>query len=312
MKRVVGIDVSKDWIDCCMSGGVEGQRYQNSGRGHLRLVKLLQKYEVELVVMEASGGYETVLYRMLWASDIKTALVNPLRIRAYARCLGFRAKNDKLDAQVIMSYAEKVCPEPIPPASEEVRELKALMTRRHQLVRMLVTEKNHAASPDTSVAVKKSIRTMTRAIQTQLKALNEDIECFISKSTELSEKADKLRVETGVGPVLLGTLLADMPELGRLARNQISALVGVAPYDHESGGFKGKRSIAGGRREVRCALYMATVAAIRHNPVLKEFYQRLLANGKPRKVAIVACMRKFIIHLNSVLKYNPKQHLFAA
>lgn len=311
MGNVAGLDVSKAKLECMIGDKRVFIRFNNDTKGFLRLEKQLQKHEVSLVVLEATGGYELKVFNFLWAAGICTARINPRQIRAFASSLGRRAKNDMLDAEVLMEYADKVQPEAKKPASQEVQLLQQLLTRRQQLTKMLVAEKNHAKAPMVTADVRSSIRVVTKTLQTQIKALNQEIEKIIDLSPELSIKANKLRNETGVGPVLLGTLLAEMPELGTLARNQAAALVGVAPFDRDSGTFKGKRAIAGGRVNVRCALYMATLAAIRHNPIIKNFYQRLLANKKHRKVAIVACMRKFIIHLNSVLRKNPEQHLIA-
>ena len=311
MGNVAGIHVSKCSRECLIEGGIF-QRFSNSVKGLLRLGRLLQKHGVDLVVLEATGGYESEVFKFLWSGGIATARINPRQVRAFAHSLGRRAKNDLLDSEVLMLYGAKVRPEAKMPNSDEIQKLQGLLGRRQQLNKMLVAEKNHLSAPGISMEIRKSIRTMLKALQREIKTLNVEIENSIAASQELSAKATRLRKETGVGPVLLGTLLAELPELGKLARNQVSALVGVAPFDKDSGTLKGARSIAGGRVNVRCALYMATLAAIRHNPVIKAFYRRLLSNGKHKKVALVACMRKFIIHLNSVLKENPQQHFLAA
>lgn len=312
MGSVAGLDVSKDKLDCFIGGAKLFLKVKNKLQGFLKLERELQKHEVKLVVLEATGGYELEVFNFLWAAGIPAARINPRQIRSYANSLGRRAKNDMLDAEVLMEYADKVQPEAKKPSSAEVQQLQQLLGRRQQLTKMLVAEKNHAKAPTMTTDIRLSIRTVSRVLQSQIKILNQEIETVIATSCELSSKAQILRKETGVGPVLLGTLLAEMPELGKLERNQAAALLGVAPFDRDSGTLKGRRSIAGGRVNVRCALYMATLAAIRHNPVLKEFYRRLLSRGKHRKVAIVACMRKFIIHLNSLLRKNPEQHFIAA
>jgi transposase len=216
-----------------------------------------------------------------------------------------------IDAEVLLDYGMKVTPEPTLPLAENVKALRELLTRRSQLNKMLVAEKNHAVSPLASAITRRSAKVVLTALRGQIKALDTAISELIASDESLNQRAQKLHSLTGVGPVLMSTLLADMPELGKLERNQASALAGVAPYDRDSGAFRGKRSIAGGRVRVRCALYMATLAAVRHNPVLKEFYQRLVARGKPSKVALVACMRKFIIYINAVLKEDPSQHFIA-
>lgn len=307
-----GIDVSKAQLDCKIDGLEKVIRLSNSRSGFRRLVKVLRKSEVRTVVLEATGGYERGVYTFLWASGIPVALLNPRQTNAFARSLGRRAKSDSLDAEILLEFAKRNQPVPNKPLSDDVFILRKLLTRRQQLMKMLVAEKNHAKAPGTSPEVRKSIRAVIRTLQNQRKSIDAAIEEVIHSNQELSEKSRLLSQQTGVGPVLITTLLADMPELGKLERNQASALVGVAPYDRDSGTFKGKRAIAGGRVRVRNTLYMATLAAIRHNPVLKEFYKRLVSRGKPRKVAIVACMRKFIVYLNGVLKEHPEQHFMAA
>jgi transposase len=307
-----GIDVSKDTLECQISNASGVERFQNTAKGFSRLVKWLQKNQIGQVILEATGGYEKKVFLFLWASNISSSLINPRQAKAFARSLGRRAKNDMLDAEVLMQYGLKIQPSPTLPLSEIVFELRELITRRNQLNKMLVAEKNHSKAPITSKFTLRSARTVIKVLRAEIKELDIAISQVISSDPELNSKAEKLHQLTGVGPVLMSTLLADMPELGSLERNQASALAGVAPYDNDSGNIKGKRSIAGGRVRVRCALYMATLAAVRHNPVLKEFYQRLLSRGKPRKVALVACMRKFIIYINFVLKEDPKQHFMAA
>jgi transposase len=310
--KYAGIDVSKDRLDC-IAEGVEGVRScSNSVKGFKKLVKWLEKHCITHAILEATGGYERQVFCFLWASQIQVSLINPRQSRAFARSLGRRAKNDLLDAEILMAYGAKLQPVVTEPYSDAVFELRQLVTRRNQLMKMLVAEKNHAKAPSATKATLSSARALTKALNQQIKIINEAMENAIESCDELSAKASKLSELTGVGPVLMSTLLSDMPELGKLEKNQASALAGVAPYDRDSGTQKGKRSIAGGRVRVRCALYMATLSAIRYNPILKANYQRLVSRGKPRKVAIVACMRKFIIHINSVLKQNPEHHFMAA
>jgi len=313
MKNVAGLDVSKDSIECRIR--VEGAaliRVQNTTKGHLRLARSLKKYEVTLVVMESTGGYEQQLYQFLWTKEIPTALVNPRQIRAFAKSLGRRAKNDMLDTEVLMTYGITLSPEPRKPEPKEIQELKELSTRRQQLNKILTAEKNHLKAPGVTALTRKNIGDSLKFLKSQIKLINNSIEKIIESSNTLKQKSQKLQAQTGVGAVVAFTLLAEMPELGKLSRNKISALVGVAPFDRDSGSFRGSRSIAGGRVNVRCSLYMATLTARRANPIVKAFYQRLIAKGKPKKVAHVACMRKFIIHLNSILKNNPEQHFIAS
>lgn len=310
--KIAGIDVSKLSLECKIDGVEKVNSFSNNTRGFLGLVKRFTKHQVELVVLESTGGYERAAFLFLWGAGIKVALVNPRQTSAFGKSLGIRAKNDLLDAEILLEYGKRMKPHPKEPVSESVGELKKLISRRSQLNKMLVSEKNHAKSPNTSVVTRKSIREMICNIQKQKKEIDKQIDLIIRSDEDLNHKAQRLSEQTGVGPVLICTLLADMPELGTLERNQASALAGVAPYDRDSGSLKGKRSISGGRVRVRNALYMATLAAVRHNEIIKEFYQRLVSRGKPRKVALVACMRKFIIFLNKVLKENPEQHFMAA
>jgi transposase len=310
--KYVGIDISKGSLDCKVEGVERGRRFSNTPRGFLSLAKWLGKHGVSRAILEATGGYERKAFCFLWANQIEVSLLNPRQSRAFARSLGRKAKNDLLDAEILLAYGVKLKPTSTEPYSDAVFELRQLITRRNQLMKILVAEKNHAKAPSVTKITLKSAQALIKTLNKQIKSMNEAIEETIESCQELSTKASKLSELTGVGPVLMSTLLADMPELGTLERNQASALAGVAPYDRDSGKYKGKRSIAGGRVRVRCALYMATLAAVRHNPILKDNYQRLVSRGKPRKVALVACMRKFIIYINSVLKENPEQHYMAA
>lgn len=312
MGKIAGIDVSKDWLDYIYTGTREVIRCRNTQSGCLRLIKRLQKAGITLVVLESTGGYERLLCRLLWASDVPVAVMNPRWVRSFASSLGKRAKSDPIDARLLMEYGERNSPEPTPPIPEIIEELRGLLTRREQLNTMLVMEKNHASSPELSLEVRKGIRQSIVGIKKQIQAIDTLLTHTIEQSPEVHSRASKLREQTGVGPVLMMTLIADVPELGKVRRNVASALVGVAPFDQDSGTRKGSRSIAGGRARPRKALYMATLAAIRHNQHIKEFYVRLLSKGKPRKVAIVACMRKFLVYLNGVLREHPEHNLLAS
>jgi len=305
MKKVCGIDVSKRVLECWYRGTERSCRFPNTVKGQLELVELLREQEITLVVLEATGGYEQPVYRMIWAAGICAALIHPARVHYFRGSLGRKAKNDPLDARALMEYGERINPAAKPPAAPEVLALRELLSRRGQLNEMLVQEKNRASQPGDSPAVRKSVRAVIKLLQHQRRSLDESIQEVIRTSPALSTKASLLEKETGVGPVLTSTLCAEFPELGHLRRNEAAALAGVAPFNRDSGEFSGKRSIAGGRVRVRCALYMATLAAVRHNDHLRQFYLRLISSGKPKKVALVACMRKFIIHLNSVLKKHP-------
>lgn len=312
MKIISGVDVSKERLEYTYSGAGEVWRYANKASGCLKLVKQLKKAKVELVVLEATGGYEQSLCKVLWAEGMAVAVVNPRWIRSFAQGLGRRAKSDSIDSQVIMEYGERNNPKTTEPIPEVIQRLRGYLTRRQQLTEMLVMEKNHVSAPEVSAEMRRSIRKLITSMRAQIKEVDILIGKAIESSPEIRQKASKLREQTGVGPVLMTTLIADVPELGKVRRNVASALVGVAPYDDDSGNYAGKRHIAGGRVRARNTLYMATLSAIRHDEHLKSYYKRLLARGKPRKVAIVACMRKFIIFLNATLRKEPSQHYMAA
>lgn len=309
---VAGIDVSKESLDCFCSGGREIRRFRNNGQGRLKLLTYLQRNKVTLVVLEATGGYEEAFCRLIWGAEMPVAKVNPRWVRAFAQSQGKRAKNDHIDARNLMEYGERNNPATTPPVPEVIQELRGYLTRRKQLNDMLVMEKNHMAAPEVSPIMKKSVQKLLLVIKQEIKELDHRISQAIDGSPEIKSKAEKLRAQTGVGPVLMTTLIADVPELGRVPRNVASALLGVAPFDDDSGKHSGKRRIAGGRVRPRNALYMATLAAIRHDEHLKAFYRRLVSRGKPRKIALVACMRKFIVYLNGILKNDPSQHFMAA
>lgn len=308
---VAGIDISKNNLDIRISGDSKSYRFGNSSKGLIRLLKLLQKSKVELVVVEATGGYEKKVTNLCWGANIKIAVINPRWSRDFANSFGRRAKNDKIDAEVLMLYGEKHNPKPTQAVSETISALRLYLTRRNQLTQMLVMEKNHALAPEVSTELKREIRKGITFITKQIKEIDSKISTLIDSSPEIKTKADKLLEKTGVGKVLMTTLIADMPELGKVNRKVASALVGVAPFDNESGRFQGVRRIAGGRVRVRNVLYMATLSAVRHDEHIKKFYKQLLARGKPKKVALVACMRKFIVFLNGVLREDPENNFMS-
>lgn len=308
---VAGIDVSKNNLDVRISGNSQSYRFSNSKKGLIRLLKQLQKSKVELVVVEATGGYESKVTNLCWGADIKIAIINPRWSRDFANSFGRRAKNDKIDAEVLMLYGEKHNPAPTQAVSETITGLRLYLTRRTQLTQMLVMEKNHALAPEVSKELKREIRKGITFITKQIREIDGRISALIDASPEVKIKADKLLEKTGVGKVLMTTLIADMPELGKVNRKVASALVGVAPFDYDSGPFQGRRRIAGGRVRVRNALYMATLSAVRHDEHIKKFYKRLLSRGKPKKVALVACMRKFIVFLNGVLRQEPENNFMS-
>ncbi len=296
----VGIDVSKDKFDVAISSSSGTRTFDNDRRGIARLIKWLEKLQPELVVMEATGGYQRALELRLWAEGISFSTVNARRVRDFARSDGRLAKTDRIDAMTIARFAEKMRPEPLPEPAEEVLVLRELVARRRQVQKMIQEERNRLELATPLMA--KSIGRMLKHLQKEFVDLNLKIDETISTNKTLREKAIILRSTPGVGPVLTSTILADLDEMGRVGREAIAALVGVAPFNCDSGRFRGKRSCWGGRSDVRQVLYMAAMSATRHNPVIRDFYQRLRERGKPCMVALVACMRKLLVILNAMLR----------
>jgi transposase len=293
----IGVDVSQSSLAVC--DGSKTWSVGNNSKAIASLLKSWQKQAVELVVMESTGGYENLLLEALWESSIKVSRVNPRRTKAFAISTGIIAKTDSIDARIIQRFAEQMKPKPTPAPSDAVRSLQPLLDRRSQLMEMIVTEKNHLKSPLSNKQTQLSVKQILKVLQQQLKALDKSITQLINSDKALKTKADALQTHVGVGPVLTMTILSDLPELGSLSRRQVAALVGVAPLDNQSGTFNGKRSIRGGRKNVRSALYMATLCAIRRNQSIKNCYIALVKKGKPKMVALVAAMRRFIVALNA-------------
>ena len=298
----VGIDVSKRRLDVAVRPAGDVWQTSNDARGITTLVERLVELAPRLVVLEATGGIELALAVEGAAADLPIAVVNPRHVRDFARAAGKLAKTDALDAQVLAHYAEAMQPETRPLPDATTQELKALVARRRQLVEMITAEKNRLgrATP----LVRPQLQGHIRWLEGSLRELDKDLGDYI-RSTPIWRAKDKtLRSVPAVGPVLTMTLLADLPELGVLNRGEISALAGVAPFNRDSGTLRGKRTVWGGRSQVRAALYMATLVATRFNPVIRDFYQRLCAAGKPKKVALTACMRKLLVILNAMIKHN--------
>jgi transposase len=296
----IGIDVSKDQLDVAILPTSESLEVANDEAGISALLQQLKGCQAPLVVLEATGGYETAVAAALSVHGIPVAIVNPRQVRDFARATGQLAKTDAIDAAILALFAERVRPEPKPLPDELTQDLQALLTRRRQLIDMLTAERNRLAR--SARAVRKSIEKHVRWLERQLQDSDTEIAAFISKSPLWRAKENLLRSVPGIGPVASRTLLADLPELGRLNRKQIAALVGVAPLARDSGTLKGKRFIWGGRANVRSVLYMATLAATRSNPVIRAHYLRLISAGKPTKVALVACMRKLLVTLNAMVR----------
>lgn len=288
----VGVDVSKAQLDVAI--GREGAEWSanNDPIGIERTVERLGELQPALIVVESTGGLEMPLLVELSTAQLPVALVHPGRVRDFARSLGQLAKTDKLDARVLAHFGEAIRPPVTQLPSQAVQELNALMGRRRQVLDLIVDERNHLAS--TRLSLRKRSEEHLDWLEAELANLDGAIQELIQAVPEFHEKEAILRSAKGVGPVLSAKLLSSLPELGQLNRKKIAALVGVAPFNDDSGRRRGKRKIKGGRADIRQVLYMATVAAVRSNPVIRAFYQHLLAQGKLKKVALVACMRKFL------------------
>lgn len=306
-QQVVGIDVGKEKLAVGVTSEKQVWVWANDETGRAELSDWVVAQGVSLVVVEASGGYEAALVSELVERDQAVALVNPTRVRAFARAEGILAKTDQIDACVIARFGATMKPEARARRDEEQVQLNEQVTRRRQLVLMLTAEKNrlHTASP----TMRDHIGRHMAWLQSEIEVLEEQISQAIKANPTWAETAKRVDSVPGIGFITAATLVADLPELGQLNRQKIAALVGVAPFNHDSGKHRGKRRIFGGRTSVRSVLYMATLSAIRHNPVIKAFYQRLLDKGKLKKVALTACMRKLLVILNTMVKtgqdWNP-------
>jgi transposase len=298
----VGIDVSKARLDVALRPSDESFSVANNQRGIATLVKRLKKFQVSRVVLEASGGYEIAVASELAAAELPLAVLNPRQVRDFARATGRLAKTDAIDAQVLAQFADLIRPPTRQVPDAQSRELMALVARRRQLVEMLTAESNRRGQVPGCVS--RAIAAHIRWLRKQLAEFDATLEEAIRRSPLWCEKARLLRTVPAVGSVTVTTLLAHLPELGTLGRRQIAALVGVAPFNRDSGKMRGTRSIWGGRAPVRAVLYMCTLVATRRNPVLRAFYLRLRAAGKKPKVALTACMRKLLIMLNAVLRHQ--------
>ncbi|WP_257318459.1 IS110 family transposase [Shinella pollutisoli] len=300
-KVVIGIDVSKDWLDVHALPSGEHFRVGNDHAGVDGLAARLSALHPDLVALEATGGYEHVAVATLSAAGLAVVVVNPTQVRAYANALGKHAKTDPIDAAVIAAFVSAARPQVRPLKDPAARAFGELVARRRQIVQMIVAEENRAHMAVSTPACK-SIRRILSALRRELKSLDEDMDDQIRKSP-LWRVREKLLISVpGVGSTVARTLLAQMPELGTLDRRQIAALAGLAPWTRQSGKWRGKSFIGGGRSSVRAALFMAALVASRHNPQLKAFRDRLVAQGKPKIVAIVATMRKLLTILNAIIR----------
>jgi transposase len=297
---VVGIDVSKDWLDVAM--GSESLRIGNDAKDINELVSRVRDAGAQLVVMEATGGYETQAATAIAGAGLRLAVVNPRQVRDFAKATGRLAKSDRIDAHVIAAFGQAVDPQIVRLPDEQTLELQGLIARRSQLVGMRVQESNRLMLM--KGAMRKQIKAHIAWLDKAIDEVNTDLTARLRTSAAWREKDELYRSMKGVGPITSGTLMASLPELGTLDRRSIAALVGVAPFNRDSGTFRGRRTIWGGRAQVRHIVYMAATAAVRSNPVIKDFYERLIARGKPHKVAMVACMRKMITILNAMARTN--------
>jgi transposase len=301
MEHFVGIDVAKDRLDVHLRPSGETFAVARDGEGLAQLVDRLQTLAARLVVMEATGGYETIVASAVAVAGLPLAVVNPRQIRDFARATGKLAKTDAIDAAAIAHFAEAIRPPARPIAEPEAQALGELVARRRQVIEMIVAERNRRRRA-TQGRVLQAIDRHLELLQTELSELEGDVDGAIRKSPAWQADADLLVSVPGVGPATLRTLIAELPELGRLDRRKIAALVGVAPINRDSGTMRGRRTIAGGRPAVRTALFMAALVASRKNPVIAPYYAKLRAAGKTGKQALVACMRKLIVILNAILR----------
>jgi transposase len=296
----LGIDVAKVQLEFACRPSGEAGTVANEDGGIRELVARCQALAPTLIVCEATGGYEAALVAALATAGLPVVIANPRQVRDFAKATGQLAKTDAIDAQVLALFAERVRPEPRPLPDEAAQALDALLTRRRQLVEMLVAERNRLliARP----AVRRDLQQHIRFLQRRLREADDDLHTAVKASPAWRVKDDLLQSVPGVGRVVSLTLLAELPELGRLTHKEIAALVGVAPLNRDSGTLHGKRLVYGGRAPVRAVLYMAALVASRCNPVIRTFYERLRTAGKPAKVALTACMRKLLVILNAIAR----------
>jgi transposase len=300
----VGIDVSKAHLDVAVRPAEDEWRSQNTETGVSEVVGRLKKLDPTLVVLEATGKFENAVAIGLGVQGVPVVVVNPRQVRDFAKSTGHLAKTDVLDARVIAHFAEAVRPVPRPLPDEQARQLSSLLSRRRQLREMLTAEGNRLGSADRKM--RRRLKAHIRWLKKELVEIDHDMDSAIQESPLWRAKDDILRSVPGIGSVVSITLIAELPELGELNGKEIAALAGVAPLNRDSGTLAGRRTVWGGRAKVRNALYMAALVASRHNPVIREFYLRLCEAGKPKKVALTACMRKLLLFVNSMIKNNKR------
>jgi transposase len=296
----VGIDVSKDRLDVAVLGEERGWQVDNTKAGIAKLVQQMQAVCPELIVVEATGGYQRAVVEALFVAGLAVAVVNPARVRQFARACGLPAKTDKLDAQMLAVFGQRVQPRLYAGKTEAEQQLSALLVRRKQVEEMLKAEQNrlHTITP----SLRGSVERIIALLKEEKKRLDEQIRELMNEQQAWQEQTEILSSAPGVGIVTTATLLAELPELGKMDRKRIAALVGVAPMNYDSGKKRGYRKTKGGRTDVRSVLYMSTLVATRYNPLIRTQYQYLLKRGKEKKVALTACMRKFLTILNAMVR----------
>jgi len=310
MENFVGIDVSKAWLDVAQHEREETFRVSNDDAGIAELVKRMKALKPKLIVVEPTGGFEKLLVAELTHAGLPVVVVNAKRVRDFARATGRLAKTDKLDAKVLAHFAAAIRPAVRRLPNTEEERLTMLLTRRRQVVDMLTVEKNRLVT--VRAKMRSDIEAHIEWLANNLEELDKEIEDFVESTPIWKEKDNLLQSVPGVGPVTSATMLGMMPELGKLNRQEIAALVGVAPVNKDSGRKQGRRRIYGGRADVRSVLYMAALSAKKFNPVIKKFYERLIKQGKQKKVALTACMRKLLVILNAMMRSNQPWRSLAA
>ena len=303
----VGIDIGKSRLDANRYGSKEVPDFANDKKGRMKLVKWVKGLGEVKVVMEATGGYEQPVVQALWAAGMAVSVVNPMRVREFAKSQGILAKTDKIDACLIAHFGQISQPASAPPQTEAEAYLSACVERRRQLVIMLTTEKNRLSTCPESMRV--DIKDHIAFMETRIQALEEEMHLLIQQDAQKQARAAQIDSMPGIGPVTATTMVADLPELGKLTRQEIAALVGVAPFNKDSGKKRGKRKTKGGRASLRRVLFMAALSASKCNPVIRAFYQSLLNRGKEKKVALVACMRKMLGILNAMARKEETWHI---
>jgi transposase len=301
-KDYIGVDVSKKYLDVHIRSTQEYFRTTNDTAGIKEIRKRLSPFHPYLLIAEATGGYESDMVQSLQKEDVACAVVNPRHVRAFGKALGRLAKTDKIDAGILAHFGEAIKPTPKALSTPEEETLSETQARRKQLVGMITMEKNRRAG--TRGQVRKSIDKTIDFLEKQLKEINKSLSQQVSENEEWQAKLELLKSVQGVGQVVAMTLVSELPELGKVSRQEIAALVGVAPFNCDSGERKGRKEIWGGRSNVRSALYMAVLVSVRHDPRLKAFYNKLCESGKKKKVALVACMRKLLVIMNTMIKNN--------